>query len=122
DNNLLNGTPYCYKVKARIGDCESEFSDLACKSFMGLEDISQSNLQVKLYPNPSDGKARLEIEGLNTEADVFVYDMIGRVIKKHQISIGENELDIDLSGYAKGIYSIRIVNESINQTKKLIVQ
>ena len=55
DNNLLNGTPYCYKVKARIGDCESEFSDLACKSFVGLEDISQSNLQVKLYPNPTDG-------------------------------------------------------------------
>ena len=122
DNNLLNGTPYCYKVKARIGDCESEFSDLACKSFVGLEDISQSNLQVKLYPNPSDGKAILNVEGLNTEADVLVYDMVGRVIQKHRLNKGTTELDIDLSGYAKGVYSVRIVNDSVNQTLKLIVR
>jgi hypothetical protein len=122
DNNLLNGTPYCYKVKARIGDCESEFSDLACKSFVGLEDISQSNLQVKLYPNPTEGKARLEIEGLNSDADVLVYDMVGRVVQRHSLNKGKNDLEIDLSGYAKGVYSVRIVNESVNQTLKLIVQ
>ena len=48
--------------------------------------------------------------------------MIGRVIQTHKINQGTKELEIDLSDYAKGVYSIRIVNESINQTKKLIVQ
>ena len=121
DNNLLNGTPYCYKVKARIGDCESEFSDLACKSFVGLEDISQSNLQVKLYPNPSDGKAKLDVEGLNTEADVLVYDMVGRIVQRHSLNKGKNHLEIDLSGYAKGVYNIRIMNDEIRISRKLIV-
>ena len=120
---MFDGETYCYKVKAKNSNgCESAFSDSICYTYLGIENIEQTNISTKLYPNPTEGKSRLEIEGLNSEADVFVYDMIGRVIKKHQISIGENELDIDLSGYAKGIYSIRIVNESINQTKKLIVQ
>ena len=122
DSNIVQGQNYCYKIKALNKVAESEFSETICKTYLGIENIEQTNISTKLYPNPTEGKSKLEIEGLNSDADVFVYDMIGRVIKKHQISIGENELDIDLSGYAKGIYSIRIVNESINQTKKLIVQ
>ena len=84
--------------------------------------IENSNIQTKLYPNPTNNKSYLEIEGLTSEADVLVYDMVGRVIQKHRLNKGTTELDIDLSGYAKGVYSIRIMNDRINQTKKLIVQ
>ncbi|MDD4001950.1 MAG: T9SS type A sorting domain-containing protein, partial [Bacteroidales bacterium] len=66
-------------------------------------------------------KASLEVEGLNVEAYVLIYDMVGRVIQRHKINKGKNELEIDLTGYAKGVYSIRIMNDNINQTKKLIV-
>ena len=81
-----------------------------------------NNITAKLYPNPTEGKAKLEVEGLNSEVEVLVYDMIGRVIQKHTIHKEMNELEIDLSGYSKGVYSIRIMNDNINQTKKLIVQ
>ena len=64
----------------------------------------------------------MEIEGLNSDAEVLVYDMIGRVIKSYKINQEMKELEIDLSGYARGGYSIRIINDNINQTKKLIVQ
>ena len=63
----------------------------------------------------------MEVEGLNSEADILVYDMVGRVVQRHSLNKGTTELDIDLSGYAKGVYSIRIMNDNINQTKKLIV-
>ncbi|MCK9321404.1 MAG: T9SS type A sorting domain-containing protein, partial [Bacteroidales bacterium] len=127
DINVPSGYVY-YQVEIIIDTTQSKAnensirSNYATNNPLGIVNYSSNNIITKLYPNPTEGKARLEIEGLSSEADVFVYDMIGRVIKKHQISIGENELDIDLSGYAKGGYSIRIVNESINQTKKLIVQ
>lgn len=122
DYNVVNGQPYCYKVKAIKGDCESEFSNIVCKSFLGLSDISSNTIQTKIYPNPTNNKSKLEFEGLKSDAEVLVYDMIGRVIQKHTINKGNNELEIDLSGYAKGVYSIRIINDNINQTKKLIVQ
>jgi len=119
---LIIGETYCYKVKAINGDCESEISDDNCFYYYGLNNINQSNISTKLYPNPTEGKARLEVEGLTSEADVLVYDMVGRVIQTYKINQGTKELEIDLSTYAKGVYSIRIVNKSINQTKKLIVQ
>ncbi|MDD4703605.1 MAG: leucine-rich repeat domain-containing protein [Bacteroidales bacterium] len=122
DYNVVNGQSYCYKVKAIKGDCESEFSNVVCKSFLGLNDISSSNITTKLYPNPTNNKSKLEIEGLKYDAEVIVSDLFGRVIKSYKIEPTNNELEIDLSGYAKGVYSIRILNDNFNQIKKLIIQ
>ncbi|MBP1644943.1 MAG: leucine-rich repeat protein [Bacteroidetes bacterium] len=121
--NFNNGQTYCYNIKAKNGSgCESALSDTNCFVIVGLENIENTNIQTKLYPNPTNNKSYLEIEGLTSEADVLVYDMVGRLIQKHKVNQGTKELEIDLSTYSKGVYSIRIVNESISQTKKLIVQ
>jgi hypothetical protein len=121
--NIIYGQTYCYKVKAKNSSgCESELSDTICFVVFGLESIENKNIQTKLYPNPTNDKSYLEVEGLTSEADVLVYDMEGRVIKTYKINQGTKELEIDLSGYAKGVYSIRIVNESFNHTQKLVVQ
>lgn len=119
--NFFNGELYIYKVKSVIGECESELSDSLIVQFGGLENIKKPSIQTKLYPNPTNNKSYLEIEGLTSEADVLVYDMVGRVIQRHKINKGTKELEIDLSTYAKGVYSIRILNETISQTKKLII-
>ena len=105
----------------QLAEFWSDFVNYKCDP-ISLEDEIKINISTKIYPNPTYGNIKLEVEGLNSEADVLVYDIHGRVIQRYKISIGEKKLDIDLSGYAKGVYSIRIVNESINQTKKLVVQ
>ncbi len=64
---------------------------------------------------------QLEVEGLGNEADVLVYDLVGRVILKHKISRGENELEIDLRGYAKGIYYVKILNDNIKISRKVVI-
>jgi len=121
DYNVINGQPYCYKIKAINGDCESEFSNVVCKSFSGLNEISSSNIQTKLYPNPTNNKSKLEVEGLSSDADVIVYDLFGRVIKSYKINPTNNELEIDVNGFAKGVYNIRIMNDKISISRKLIV-
>jgi hypothetical protein len=123
--SMQQGPTYHYNIKAiNNTGCESALSDTVWFAIIGIEDINieNTNIQTKLYPNPTKDKSTFEIEGLTSEADVLVYDMVGRVIQKHKVNQGTKELEIDLSTYAKGAYSIRIVNESINQTKKLIVQ
>ena len=121
--SMQQGPTYHYNIKAKNNTgCESALSDTVWFAVIGLGNIENSNIQTKLYPNPTNNKSYLEIEGLTSEADVLVYDIVGRVIQTYKINQGTKELEIDLSGYTKGVYSIRIVNESINQTKKLIVQ
>jgi hypothetical protein len=114
---------YCYNIKAKNDNgCESALSDTLCFGLYGLENIENTNIQTKLYPNPSSNKSYLEIEGLNSEADILVYDMFGRIIQSYKVNQSTKNLEIDLSGYAKGVYSIRIMNDRINKSQKLIVQ
>ncbi|MBP6429676.1 MAG: T9SS type A sorting domain-containing protein, partial [Bacteroidales bacterium] len=121
DSNLVYGLTYCYKIKALNENCESDFSNLVCKTYTGLDDIITNDLSVILYPNPTKDKTKLEIKGLKTNADVIVSDIYGRVTKTYKIMQTQNELEIDLKGFAKGIYNIKIVNTNSNITKKLII-
>ena len=59
----------------------------------------------------------LRTEGLNKAVDVFVYDITGRYLKAYKLEANQKELDIDLTGFAKGVYQVKVMN----QTKKLIV-
>lgn len=89
---------------------------------VGIDDIKKDSISTKLYPNPCNGKAKLEIEGLSSEDDVLVYDMLGRVVLSYKINQGDKDLEIELTNHPKGVYTISIVNESVNLTKKLILQ
>ena len=83
----------------------------------------QSNISAKLYPLTQQViKANLEIEGLSNDADVIVSDLLGRVIKKYKFNSEKGILEIDVSGYPKGVYSVSVQNNNINVSKKLIVQ
>ncbi|MDD4529455.1 MAG: T9SS type A sorting domain-containing protein, partial [Bacteroidales bacterium] len=126
DVNVPSGYVY-YQVEIIIDTTQSKANENSIRSNyatndpLGIVNYSQTNISTKLYPNPTEGKAKLEVEGLNSDAEVLVYDMIGRVIQKHRLNKGTTELDIDLSGYAKGIYSIRIKNDTIRISRKLVV-
>ena len=117
DTNVVNGVAYCYQVKALEGDCESEKVEV-CQVFIGLDDIIINNaVSITLYPNPASGSTTLKAEGLTKVVDVFIYDITGRYLKTYKLEPNQKELNIDLTGLAKGIYQIKV----FNQTKKLIV-
>ncbi|MBP1645609.1 MAG: hypothetical protein H6Q16_1184 [Bacteroidetes bacterium] len=89
---------------------------------LALDDIeSDKNIEVLIYPNPAKDKAKIRIDNLNSKADFIVLDILGKEVKRDVIAKGTNELELNISDLPKGIYNILIVNESINQTKKLII-
>lgn len=98
----------------------SNFTNIQCLS--GLNDISNKEIKTTLYPNPATDKAILEVEGLNKKADVIVYDLQGRTIKTYKLNNNQTELEIDVTSYPKGIYNVKVINESNTITKKLIVK
>ncbi|MBP1629108.1 MAG: hypothetical protein H6Q15_1, partial [Bacteroidetes bacterium] len=76
----------------------------------------------KIYPNPTSDKAVLEFEGLNDDANVSVVDLLGRVIKEYKINKQDSNIEIDVKGFAKGVYNVILRNDKMNITKKLIVR
>ncbi len=65
--------------------------------------------QVKLYPNPSNGSFR--IDGINTEAPIFIYNLQGNLVLKAHAEEGEA---IDISELKNGIYFIQ--SQGLNNT------
>lgn len=68
-----------------------------------------SDKGLKIYPNPNNGVFR--IEELKASEEIWVYDITGKVIKNITAS-GLGDVEIDLSGYSKGVYLIRSENGS----------
>ncbi|MFA7082741.1 MAG: T9SS type A sorting domain-containing protein [Bacteroidales bacterium] len=117
DSNVVDSLTYCYQVKAVDGECESEIAEI-CQLYIGLNEIINNNdISIILYPNPTTGKTILETQGLDKAVDVFIYDITGRYLKTYKLEANQNKLDIDLTGFAKGVYQVKVMN----QTKKLIV-
>ena len=96
DTNVVQGINYCYRVKAFNSICESELSIQICE-LIGLRDIVNNDISINLFPNPTEKETKLEIEGLTEDADIFVLDLNGRVLKTYKYSLNQKQLIIDVS-------------------------
>ncbi|MBL7909566.1 MAG: T9SS type A sorting domain-containing protein [Bacteroidia bacterium] len=90
--------------------------------------ISQAQTSVGnsfIYPNPASNNATLVI-GLkdNLSVDIAVLNAIGQTVKssKTQGQVGENSINVDLTGLSTGIYMVNIKVGNASSTKKLVVQ
>jgi hypothetical protein len=60
----------------------------------------------------------------NAKVDLKVMNLVGEVVKSTSSDavIGQNNIDIDLSGLSSGIYLVNVKSGSVSTSKKLIVQ
>lgn len=79
---------------------------------------------MRLYPNPAHHKAYLSIPS-NVEELITIQliDATGRVVKttKHQITKGDNIVELALTALQNGIYTIVLENDNKQQPLKLII-
>jgi hypothetical protein len=123
----VNGT---YYVQVTVGGCISPMSDayvynnpnLNKESLRTTGTSTLDSKAIQLYPNPvgSTLKISYQISGIqNVTAEIV--DMNGTIItRKESITSGSS---IDVSGYASGMYIIRLVNgenQEVLYTTKVI--
>ena len=79
----------------------------------------------KFYPNPTQGELHIELTGFSNESNISVYDLNGRLVYYENIDnyspIKILNRQIDLSRFGKGIYFVRLLNNNISETKKILV-
>lgn len=93
---------------------------LECQTTTGIENQSLSNLYV-VSPNPSSGIFEITMQEKNApKCSMEVYDCLGKVMKQTQIQ--ETKTTIDLSGFPKGIYFLKLVSSEGTLVKKIIIQ
>ena len=119
DSNLANGN-YCYKIKAIYELCESGFSREVCKIVSGV-DIKQLHLQdyeLQVFPNP----VNYELKITNYEGGVVeIYNVVGQLLYQINKSTNKqinNEISIDVSHLAVGMYFLKVDNKVVRFVKE----
>jgi hypothetical protein len=81
------------------------------------------NIDFTLYPNPADGNVMIEIPPQSSKCMIKMYDQLGKIVTE-DILIGPSTMKtsykLDLSGFAKGIYTITLENEKGRSYRKLV--
>jgi subtilisin-like proprotein convertase family protein len=81
------------------------------------------NRSLNIYPNPVRGLLNLEASGnWTSDIDAMLLDATGRQLRTFRIANPAGTLtQIDLSGLSAGVYYLRLVNQGIERTERLVV-
>ncbi|HEX8528515.1 MAG TPA: T9SS type A sorting domain-containing protein, partial [Cytophagales bacterium] len=64
---------------------------------------------IRVYPNPTRGIVTLVLPaGLGVPVQLSVYDARGKQLLSRSLAAGTEKTDVDLSGYAAGLYLIKL--------------
>ena len=114
--DLEPSTQYGVYVRAVCArNLHSDWSAEASISTLGIHDAMGSTVSVS--PNPAS--SNVTISGIEDEASVMVVDMNGRTVFT---SKANENLTIDLAGFAQGAYFVRICGEQTMVIRKLLVK
>ncbi len=114
DNDPLEATNL-YRLKEVDLDGKFKFSKV-------VKIEMQNNNKVHIYPNPAINNALLLLDKPAKKAVINIFTSKGQLIKRILIPDGLTKVTIDITSFAKGNYTIRIVNHETEETLKMLKQ
>ena len=84
---------------------------------LGTDNFNIDNF--KMYPNPSTNFVNIDLPQMVSEADIVIYDVLGKKMKEVKV-VNENN-NIDLSGLKSGFYLMNIKTADGEGTKTLVI-
>ena len=83
-----------------------------------IPDDYEENSTIDIYPNPSDDIINIEIENINN-ATINIYNVSGKLIFSEALHSKQEKIDI--SGFSKGIYIVKVMqNRTVNFGKMVV--
>ncbi|MCH3924623.1 MAG: fibronectin type III domain-containing protein [Bacteroidales bacterium] len=120
--NLLPATTYTYKAFVSTADTTIYGVEKTFTTVSGIAGVENNSFVVSLYPNPTQGDATLNVEGLNENANIIITDVQGRLVSNQAMKAGQKTLTINRNNLTSGVYYVRVVTSSATRTQKLIIK
>lgn len=80
-------------------------------------------LQFEIFPNPSKDKLNISSsEFLTKNCTIELHDLNGKILIEKQIPSGNENIEIDVSNLASGVYFCTMKTDKKSMTKKLIIE
>ena len=114
---LTSSTSYDVQVIAHCTNgLESDPSATVTFMSTGINDYALDN-SVTVFPNPTTGVVQIKNGEWRME-NVEVYDAYGKLL--YEMNVNDHTANLDLSGYAKGTYFVRVTTEKGVVTKRVV--
>ena len=86
--------------------------------------ISEIKNSMNIYPNPTNGKVIIQCKLTDgSQPTIQLFDMNGKMIKQlEKAVISNNSIEMDLGGYKKGVYFIRLIKGEESYYSKVVVE
>lgn len=115
---------FTVEVTNQNGCAVSDEINLEYVDCTGINELA-TNIKLNVYPNPSNGVFNVSLTTIeSTKVNIQVVSSNGKVVfvKENLDLYGQNDLQIDLSSYAKGMYQLIISNDKGLVNKTLLVK
>ena len=114
---------FYYQVRAEYeSGCESEPAASLLnptEKFVAVDDawkVNENNLSPSVYPNPTDGKIVISGQKMS---QIAVFDAFGKNV--FVFDCNTDEIQIDLSHCADGLYLLRVVSQNGTETHRVML-
>ncbi len=89
----------------------------------GINTVSADNSGLKIYPNPSNGKINLTVNvPADGEYNLAIYNIMGQQVYSDKITISDQYISqLNISGYAHGIYLVTLNGQGQFMEKKIVL-
>ncbi|MCW5907832.1 MAG: PKD domain-containing protein [Chitinophagales bacterium] len=118
-----NGT-YTVTLTATNGNCTDVKTMQITITGVGFEEVTNNIESIRLFPNPNNGLATLEINS-NAAATVTVsvMEITGKEISSTNVDVvsGNNQMQISTADFAQGVYLVRIANGAEARMVRMVV-
>ncbi|MFY0645083.1 MAG: PKD domain-containing protein [Bacteroidia bacterium] len=119
-NNVDEGEfEICLSVKN--DECWNESCDMVSVDLVGVEELTQDNAMINVYPNPSTGVFNLEVVNATDDITIAVSDVLGNQLDVNITDNLNGSFIVDLSNVADGVYFVQVKNGDYYATKRITV-
>lgn len=111
--SVMNGTMNNYRASLKNSP-----ASMNCSGSVGFNQLLDNN-QIRIYPNPSQGKLIIHNLTHNKSEEIIVRDIIGSAIIKSNNY--DDLISLNLSSFKDGIYFVEITTSQGKRVEKIIL-